>query len=215
MTNQIVWSLITWSILPAVSPPLKHLTTVKLRFPQLHVDSVVHLTHPLTELIWAGHAGRMIQQVLPQVLSTVLTRVETRECVQECSRVRLLLLCWCPGEVSCHRVKQSPGLGTQLQSVRWTLMMISRNWTDFTNFSITGLLVTWWRFGFSILTLRSSCLHPVFEVSASSAWSAINLLCHDCVPWCVEVAENVFLCLFLVIQASCWETAFFCTLSTW
>jgi hypothetical protein len=114
-------SRITPPILPPRPPPLLPLPTIKLLLPQLNINRIMRLAHPLPKLAATAHARCIDLHPLLEVLGAHPARVQLAERAQErgCLGLqrRFGLLGVCGGD----RVQEGPRRAAQLGDVRWAV----------------------------------------------------------------------------------------------
>lgn len=102
-------------ILPPSPPPLLPSPTVKLLLPQLDIDRIVRLTHPLSKLVSTRHPRRIPPFVhpAPEIVRAHPARIKLPKQRYELLCFGLSCRCRRRGVVGRHCVEEGPGAAAQ------------------------------------------------------------------------------------------------------
>ena len=117
----ITSSRITPPILPPCPPPLFPFPTIKFLFPQLHIDRVMRLAHPLPKFAATADARCVDLHPLLEVLGAHPARVQLAERAQERGCLSLQRMLWFLRVCGGDRVQEGPRRAAQLGDVRWAV----------------------------------------------------------------------------------------------
>ena len=108
----------TPSIFPARPPPLLPLVTIKALLPQLHINSIMRLTHPPPKLISIAHPRLIpVLHPRPEIVRARPARVHLAEQADELLRLALLRERGSLGVGGGHGVQERPGGAAELLDV--------------------------------------------------------------------------------------------------
>ena len=106
--------LITPPILPSRPPPLLPLIAIKLILPQLPIDFIMRLTHPLPKRISALCSDFILAHEILEILCTHPARVQFSEESHELLNVRLVYGSGILGVGGGYGVEEGPGRTAEL-----------------------------------------------------------------------------------------------------